>query len=201
MGSLNAAAEELQRAVDASDNLRAPETLYGRYFLAACLEKQRKLEGAVQQWKQIHAVNASFRDVADKLSKFGDVSANDTLKDFVTANDAAFEQLCRDAVERMGFAVQEVTAIHEGCAVVASEAQSNMQGARRMSRLIHFVRAAEEVPESTIRSLHDAMRQKKAQRATLVASTQIGAAGRRFAQTRPITLYDRDHLAQILGRE
>ena len=99
----------------------------------------------------------------------------------------------------MGFDVQEVGAIHEGCAVLASEAQSNMQGARRMTRLVHFLRTGDEVPESTVRNLYDTMRDKKAQRATLVASTQISTAGRRFAQTRPVTLYDRDDLPAIVG--
>ena len=157
------------------------------------------MRNATPPTASIHAVKPGFRDVADKLSKFGDVSANDALKEFLAAGDAAFQQLCRDAVERMGFDVQEVGAIHEGCAVLASEAQSNMQGARRMTRLVHFLRTGDEVPESTVRNLYDTMRDKKAQRATLVASTQISTAGRRFAQTRPVTLYDRDDLPAIVG--
>lgn len=41
-----------------------------------------------------------------------------------------------------------------------------------MTRLIHFLRTGDEVVESTVRGLYDAMREKNAQRATLVASTQ-----------------------------
>ena len=49
MGNVVAAVQELQRVADTSSNSRAPETLYGSYFLATHFEKQPNKEGGVCQ--------------------------------------------------------------------------------------------------------------------------------------------------------
>jgi tetratricopeptide (TPR) repeat protein len=199
VGDLDSATAELSRAVRLSEQPRASETLYARYFLAASMEKQRDLDGAIEQWEQIHGANPSFRDVADKLSKYQDLRVNDTIKDFVTAGEPEFLQLCRSAVEGMGLYVQDSAAIRDGCAFVATEGQSSMRNARKITHLIHFLRGSEQVPESTVRSFYDAMKKRNAQRGMLLSSAAIAAAGRRFAETIPIELRDREALEQVLS--
>ena len=51
---------EYDRAVKSAQNESSQETLYARYFLAACYEKTRKLELAISQWEAIYAKNHNF---------------------------------------------------------------------------------------------------------------------------------------------
>ena len=50
---------EFDRAVKASKNDASQETLYSRYFLAACYEKMHKIDMAIAQWEKIYAKNGN----------------------------------------------------------------------------------------------------------------------------------------------
>jgi len=61
---MDKATPELERAIKMVKDESAAESLYGRYFLAMCYEKQRELDKAIDQWEKIYAKKPGFRDVA-----------------------------------------------------------------------------------------------------------------------------------------
>ena len=107
---------EFDRAVKASKNDSSQETLYSRYFLAACYEKMHKIELAIEQWEKICARNKNFLDTSSKLSEYRDLQNNDNMKEYLTSSTEFFIELCKKvALNSMGFAAQNVEATKYGC--------------------------------------------------------------------------------------
>jgi len=69
---LDRAIQELDRAVSCIENEAEPDSLYARYFLAMCFEKQQEYPKAIAQWDRIYAQKKNFRDVGEKLTKYID---------------------------------------------------------------------------------------------------------------------------------
>ena len=89
-GRIDNALVDFQRAIELDKDNSQAETLYARYFLAACYEKSRKIDKAIEQWEAIYKRNKSFRDVSAKLSEYKDLQANDYLKDYLTCSNEEF---------------------------------------------------------------------------------------------------------------
>ena len=89
-GRIDNALVDFQRAIELDKQGTQAETLYARYFLAACYEKSRKIDKAIEQWEAIYKRNKSFRDVSAKLSEYKDLQANDYLKDYLTCSNEEF---------------------------------------------------------------------------------------------------------------
>lgn len=70
--SLENALLEFEKAVKSSKDDNSQETLYARYFLAACNEKTRNIDKAIEQWQIIFQHNRTFKDVGAKLSEYKD---------------------------------------------------------------------------------------------------------------------------------
>lgn len=86
---------EYDRAVKSNTDESSQETLFARYFLAACYEKLRKIDLAVEQWQKIYTKNHTFRDVAAKLSEYHDLETNDTMKEYLTSSTDNFIEICK----------------------------------------------------------------------------------------------------------
>ena len=100
---------EYDRAVKSAQNESSQETLYARYFLAACYEKTRKLELAISQWEAIYAKNHNFKDVASKLAQYKDLQSNDHMKEYLTSNPQTFNEICKkDALSGFGLTAGNV---------------------------------------------------------------------------------------------
>jgi len=61
---------ELERAVNVIKNEAEPDSLYARYFLGLCFEKNREYAKAIAQWEKINTQKKNFRDVKEKLSQY-----------------------------------------------------------------------------------------------------------------------------------
>jgi len=68
--SLDRAIQELERAVNCIEKEAEPDSLYARYFLAMCFEKQQEIPMAMVQWEKIYAQKKNFRDVGEKLTQY-----------------------------------------------------------------------------------------------------------------------------------
>ena len=199
-GDTPRAITELERAVSLSDDDSAPELLYGRYFLATAYEKERKLEPAIQQWEKIYAKKPGFRDVAEKLSQYQELRADDRVKDYLTAGQEEFTQMCTRMAEGLALTVRDVSPIEGGCQVYAVEAQSKWRNARSVPKLIRFLRITDTVDESAVRSIHEEMKKEQVSRGIIISSANFSRLAIDYAENRPIELYKRDRLQQLLSK-
>jgi tetratricopeptide (TPR) repeat protein len=199
MNNFDRAVAELERAVKLSDDAGSQDTLFARYFLSICHEKNRRIELAIEQWEKIFAKKSNFRDVAEKLSQYQEFRQDDRIKDYMVAGQEEFLELCRKLVQNsLGLSIQDMGPVQNGCQVIAVENQSKWRNARKIPKLIRFMRVPETVDESTVRSLNEEMRKQNITRGILITSSNFSRLALDFAESRPIELHNKERLQELL---
>ena len=198
MNNFDKAIVELERAIKLSKNESSTEVLFGRYFLAICHEKSRSIDLAIEQWEKIYAKKPSFRDVAEKLSQYQDLRADDKMKDYLTANLMDFQELCKSLTTVMNLRVTDINDIPNGCQIIAVDDDARWRNARKMPKLIFYLRVPEMIAESTVRNFHEKMKQIGVIRGVIITSSTFSRTAMDFAESRPIELLNKDKLQKML---
>jgi len=200
--AIDKAIAEFERAVKMAGDEGSSESLYGRYFLAMCYEKQRRLELAIEQWEKIYAKKPTFKDVADKLSHYQEFRTDDKMKDYLTSSKEEFVEICKAvAVQAMSLQVRDVTDIQNGCDIIAVEGdQAKWRNVRKQPKLLRFLRIPDMIDDSTVRALQEEMKKLGILRAMVVTSSAFSRAAIDFADSRPIDLINKDQLQELLDK-
>lgn len=200
--SIEKAIIELERAVKNLKNDIDTESLYARYFLAICYEKTRNLDKAIDQLEKIYSRKPAFRDVAQKLSQYQDFRTNDNMKEFMTASHDKFLNICMSVVQgSMDLVIREQKDIKNGCEIIAIESESEKwRNMRKQPHLIRFYRMTDLIEDSTIRTLQEDMKKLSIIRGHILCSTGFTRSALQFAENRPIELFDKEKLEDLLDR-
>lgn len=200
VGEVDRAIPELERAVRSAGDSTTNEVLYARYFLANAYEKTRKVDEAVKQWEAIYTRKPGFKDVAEKLSQYQDVRTDDQIKDYLTSGPDEFMELCKKATASMGFTVRDTSKLESGCQITAVEPQSKWRNARKLPTMLWFIQATEIIDENTVRNLHEEMRKQNMHRGIAFASSSFSRKAMDFTESRPIDLFGKDKLTEVLKK-
>jgi len=200
LNNYDRAISELSRATRLAADDDSLESLYSRYFLAVAYEKNRNLEGAIEEWEKIYAIKPSFQDVAEKLSHYQEIRTDDRVKDYLTSNQPTFHRISQAIVHAMRLEVRETTNIQSGCQIVAAEAELKWRSVRKMPRLIWFLRVPDPVNENVVRRLLEEMRIMNIPRGVVFTSSSFSRKAIEFAETRPIDLYKKAQLQNFLTK-
>ena len=200
--ALDKAVPELERAVKLIKDETASESLYGRYFLAMCYEKLRNLDKAIEQWEKIYQKKAGFRDVAEKLTQYQEYRTDDHMKDYLTCGKEEFAEICKAVVQGpMGLSIRDVQEVANGVDIIAVEGDSDKWlGAKKIPRVIRFLRMSENIDESVVRTLLDQMKSLGVVRAAVVTSSAYARAAVEFAENRSLELFTKEQLQEMLTR-
>lgn len=192
---------DLQRAIDIDKEGLRQETLYARYFLAASYEKEHKIDKALEQWQYIANRNKNFRDVSDKLNEYKDLQTNDNMKDFLTASDAEFVEICKGiALKSYKLASQQTKIVKNGCVLLAVEAgEGDWRTVRKQVQYLRFIRAGEPVEEQEVRDTLDKAKAMNCTKSFIIASSEFTRGALTAAEGRPVELIDKDKLEKMLG--
>ena len=193
---------DFQRAIELDKSDSQPETLYARYFLATCYEKNRKIDKAIEQWEAIYKRNKGFRDVSAKLSEYKDLQANDFLKDYLTCSNEEFPMICKNAVVKgLGLQVLSCDAKKWGCQITGvNKSDESWMSVRKQVIFIRFYRDPEPVAEPQIHESLDQMKSMNSVKAFLFSSSGFNTAAKRFAENRPVELIEKDKLEALLSK-
>ncbi|QTQ13837.1 tetratricopeptide repeat protein [Treponema parvum] len=200
--SLDNAAADFERAVNAGKNGNSRDTLYARYFLASCFEKQRKIEKAIEQWKAIFEKDKNFRDVGAKLNEYQDIQTNDSIKEYLTCNDADFFEICKKiAVSALNVSPQQVSAIKDGCQIIATDKSSeDWRNVRKQLFMLWFNRSSATLEDNIIREALDKAKELSCSKAVIISSSGYSRPAKNFAENRPIELIDRAKLDSLMTK-
>ena len=193
---------EFEKAVKASKDEKSQESLYARYFLAACYEKTRKIDKAIEQWQIISKINHNFRDVPTKLSEYKDLQSNDSLKEFLTCSSGEFAEICKKAA-LVGFNMiaQTVEEKKWGCQIIATEQKKDdWMNMRKQLFLINFYRETDPIEDAEIRRVLDFAKSKNCTKAYACTSSEFTRTAMSFAENRPIELVSKEKLEAILTK-
>ncbi len=200
IGDFSKAVVEFERALkDVSEEDAV--SLAIRYSLAATYEQMRDLPSAIEQWEAIASVKPGYNDVLEKLSTYQELRTDDRLKDFLTASNTGFEQLCRELVMAMGFDIIKFASENGNHAVVlANEPESKWRNTKVSNKLIHIFRDSDAISEQIVRAIQEEMKRVNANKAICISTSKFSPGAREFASARPIDLIDRTGLATILKK-
>jgi tetratricopeptide (TPR) repeat protein len=205
MNEFSKAVPVLEKAVAAITRESGQESLYARYFLGLCYEKRREIDRAVAQWEKVSSEKKGFRDVEEKLSQYHDIKAETGggIKKYITAGNADFLELCKSIVKNaMGLSVQSAKPTPGGSEVLAVEGSGSgdWQSTRKIPRLIRFYRSNDPAGEEEIRSILDDAREQNIPKTALIASGGFSQAALDFANNRPVELFGREKLQNMLRK-
>ena len=201
-GRIDNALVDFQRAIELDKEGTQAETLYARYFLAACYEKSRKIDKAIEQWEAIYKRNKSFRDVSAKLSEYKDLQANDYLKDYLTCSNEEFPYICKNAVIKgIGLQVLSCDQKKWGCQITGvNKSDESWMAVRKQVVFIRFYREPEPVEEPQIHEALDEMKTMNSVKSFLFSSSGFNTAAKRFAENRPVELVEKQKLEALLSK-
>ena len=199
---MDSAMSEFDRAIKASKSEKDQETLYARYFLASCYEKQHNLDKAIEQWQLINQANRSFRDVAQKLSEYKELAANDSMKDFLTCTQDELVEICKKAAQSaLNLSVQKSENKKWGVQLVATEGKSDdWRNMRKQLFLLNFYRETEAIDDGEIRKILDQAKSQNCVKAYVLSSAGFTSSATGFAENRPIELIGKEKLEAILSK-
>ncbi|WP_231577630.1 tetratricopeptide repeat protein [Treponema phagedenis] len=191
---------EFERALKLTKQDDSPATLQLRYFLAACYEKQREFDKAIEQWQLIRAVSPHFKDIAEKLSQYQGLQSNDHMKEYLTLSSVDFIRLCTVIAEQaFKLHVKSQKEMKQGCIIVGTPAEAEKwSNVRAQPKIIVFFRDSEIITDSFLRSLLEQMKTKAFTRGIVVSPSGFSRSAISFAETRPIDLIDEDSFKQLL---
>lgn len=198
---LDNAAVDFQRAIELDKQNTNSETLYARYFLASCYEKNRKLDAAIEQWEAIYSRNKNFKDVPLKLSEYKDLNANDFLKDYLTCSNEKFSDICKKAAES-GMKMQIISNEPKkwGCEITAVDKKDDSwMNVKKLVSLLRFYRQSDPLEENTIVETIDTLRKKNTVKAYIFSPSGFSLSAKRYIENRPVELIDKQKLEQILS--
>ena len=193
---------EFDRAVKASKNDASQETLYSRYFLAACYEKMHKIDMAIAQWEKIYAKNHSFLDTAAKLTEYKDTQANDSMKEYLTCSAEKFLEHCKKiALNGFNLAVKKSEITRHGCRMIATEAKTdNWMTNRQQLFYILFYREPEPIEDTDGRLIADDVKKQNFVKAIVCTSSGFSRTATLFAENRPVELVSKAKFEDILSK-
>ena len=193
---------DFQRAIELDKENSMPETIYARYFLAACYEKSRKIDKAIEQWEQIYKKNKAFRDVSAKLSEYKDLQANDYLKDYLTCSNEEFPIICRNAaIKGLNLQVLSCDSKKWGCQITGvNKSDESWMAVRKQVIMLRFYREPDPIEEAQIHEALDIMKSISSVKAFLFSSSGFNTAAKRFAENRPVELLEKQKLEELLSK-
>jgi tetratricopeptide (TPR) repeat protein len=202
MNNLDKAVIELERALKVAKDDTTQEILYCRYFLGMCYEKLRELDKACEQWEKIYVRKPAFKDVAEKLSQYQEFRSDDRMKDYLTSSREEFIEICKSiTLESLGLSIRDLKETKNGCDIVAVENESiKWRNAKRMPKLLRFLRVPDLIDESSVRALHEDVRNLGVVRGTIITSSGFSRTAIEFAESRPVDLFNKDNLQDMLNR-
>lgn len=202
LNDMDRAIPELERAVKMSKDEGSNETLYARYFLSMCYEKLRKLDLAIVQWEKIYLKKPSFKDVSEKLSNYQEFRTDDTMKDYIASSKEEFLEICQSIITTsMMLAIRDVAEAADTIDIVAVEGDSGKWlGAKKIPKLVRFLRLPDVLEDSVIRKLLEDMKRLNIIRGAIITSSGFTRTAIDFAENRPVELFNKDKLQELLDK-
>ncbi|HOV12751.1 MAG TPA: tetratricopeptide repeat protein [Spirochaetota bacterium] len=199
MNKFDEAVIELERAAKNIEDPKSALTLNTRYLLAACYEQMRNITEAISQWEKIYSVKPDFKNVGEKLANYQDLRMDDKMKDFMTATNDEFLDICKKIVLNMGANITDMNILsNEGIEFFTLEGSEKFRNVKKKPKMFYIFRKSSPIEESTLRKVHETMRSKEIIKAVVITSSDFTKQALAFVQERPIELVDKNGLQNIL---
>jgi tetratricopeptide (TPR) repeat protein len=183
------------------DGVRPDISLELKYRLAVAYLRTEEIGKAMAIWKEIASGNPNYRDVADLLARYGEISSNRNLQVYMLSPTSDFVTLCRKMAGtfyaksrtkllNISFRQSEYVDI---VAEVETSAWTDVI-------LFRFVRTTGIIGELLLRDLYAKLKEIKGGRGVCLAPATYSESARSFVEARIVDLIDKHGLDKLLAR-
>ena len=197
---LQKAIYEFERAISTSKP-ESKAALFSRYLLAACYEKTRMLDKALEQWRILQKLSPGFRDVEKKLANYADVAQNDSLKEYLTSTKEDFTRFVVSLTDqKLNYEVASTTQIPDGVIVTAKTRDTKQWlNVRTRTYQLYFYRGDEVLGLETMQDCYDKMKDSSIDKIYVFTQTGFTKEAIKFTENRPFELYDKRKLEALFN--
>jgi hypothetical protein len=202
LNAMDKAIPDLERAVKAISDESTQDSLYARYFLSMCYEHERDIDKAIAQWEMISGQKKNFRDVGEKLAQYQELRGNDNLKDYLTASQPEFMELCRSLADKvLDLHITDSKMSGDCCEIKAIENESaKWRNTRKMPRLMRFFRGTDPLDEEKVRSILEDAKADNMPKAALFSNAGFSKSAIEYASSRSVELCGKEKLEELLRK-
>lgn len=200
MGKNELAVIEFERALNNINGESQNFILNIRYFLADTYETLRDINNAVKQWQLIQAVKPGFKNIDEKLSLYQDSTMDDSMKDFMTAANDDFLEICQNIAIAKEHNVEEIRSVNNGeyIEMLVSENNNGWINLKKKLKIMRVYRNSDPLDERQIREISDFIKTKEYFKAFIISAVGFTERAIAFAQERPLELIGKNELQKIL---
>lgn len=192
---------ELERAIKlgVTEDAASNEVIFSRYLLAHIYEGQRKVDEAITQWEAINAKRPNFKDVPGKLQEYSELRSDDAMKDYLTASDEQFAEICSRVVSHLGQSVQDMKSVEDGLEIIAGDPATKWRNTKKLPTIYRFLRVTETIEEVRIRNFYESFKSNQVRKGVVITSSIFSRGARDYVESRPIDLIDKEKLQKLLA--
>ena len=170
-----------------------------RYNLANARIKTQDLQKALIQLKEIQAVSPGYKDVASLIMRYQELNQNKNLHTYLMAGQSEFVGLCRKIVARF-FPKAKVKILDISVLATHTDIVAEIDTSKWADLVIfRFFRSQGAVGELVLREFHGRIKEMKAGKGICMTAGTFTEEARRFTESRPLDLFDKNRLNKVLN--
>jgi tetratricopeptide (TPR) repeat protein len=173
--------------------------LASKHALAGLYEKKGEFNEAIELWEDIHDINSSYRDVAQKLEDYRTIRTDDNIKDFMVDSKRAFEETCIEISDYLGYEILEINHLSASITnILTLPKQMLLLNLRRQRVLIKIYRDAIALGAIVIKNLIEEANNLSCAKAVCISPINFKPDAEEIATEREIDLIGGDGLIKVL---
>jgi len=182
------------------ENIKPDVLIELQYRLGTAYLKENEIGKAIALFREIQAVNPSFKDVNSLIGRYQELNANKNLQIYLMAPQADFIALCRKVVMnyylRAKVKITNIAVNKNEWADILAEVDTPKWSDVVMFR---FNRGQGSVGELIVRDFHSHIKEVKAGKGICVTPGGFSDEAKRYTEARLIDLITKDKLTAILN--
>ncbi len=171
-----------------------------QYRLANAYISKSDITKALDFLKRIQVVLPSYKDVGALIIRYQELAKNKNLQLYLISSNSDFVALCRRIVASF-YTNSFVKILDVSVATGSIEITCNVENSRwEGTEIFRFYRSAGAVGELYIRDFNAKIKDSKCDKGRCLTAGLFSPEARKFAEGRPIDLYDKKMLIEILKK-
>lgn len=170
-----------------------------KYRLAAAYTQVQNIEMAIRQFKEIRALNPSYKDTLEQIKKLSEFNSNKNLQIYMVAPTSEYVTLCRNLCytffPKARIKIVDVTVNKNEYADILTDISTAKWDDVILFR---YIRSQGQIGEQALRELQIKAKDVRAGRAFCVTAGSFTTAAKQFVEARLIDLVEKEDLLKSM---
>ena len=181
-------------------NVPPETTVEIRYRYAQACFATKNISMGLTQLREIQAINPSYKDVGQLLSRYQELNQNKNLQIYLMSSSSDFVALCRKIVmcyySRALVKIQDISVQPDNVEILLNVDSNKWED----TEIFRFYRTTGAVGELYVRDFQAKVSDTKADRGICFTAGIFSEEARKYSEGRPIDLVQKDGLIKLLKK-